>query len=162
MSWKRLHVLLYMCKRGTNTIPLTEIQQTVVLGVLKDTNFATVSTAPARLHLLDKAQFGLRKAVLSQLPGFFSRFFSPYYIYLQLIGQRHCQKCHEYIYVKKKEGVIFGGFDGAAVLSSVCRGAGGIRAKTQHLNHCFVFLCFVSSHFSVHRTPRQVKPSGSR
>lgn len=82
MSWKRLHVLLYMCKRGTNTIPLTEIQQTVVLGVLKDTNFATVSTAPARLHLLDKAQFGLRKAVLSQLPGFFFFLFFPPTIYI--------------------------------------------------------------------------------
>ena len=75
----------------------------VLLGVLKDTNFALVSTAPARLHcyLLEKAQFGLLKPVLTQGYQVFLSCFIIIYIYSWSV--KDTDKCREYLNKKKKK-----------------------------------------------------------
>lgn len=93
-----------------------QIQQAVLLGVLKDTNFAPVSTAPARLHryLLEKAQFGLLKPVLTQ--GY-QVFLSYYYIYIYSWSVKDTDKCRD---LKKKKEVESLGFEGALSTTRRC------------------------------------------
>lgn len=135
-----------------------QIQQAVLQGVLKDTNFALVLTAPARLHcyLLEKAQFGLLKPVLTQrLPGFFCPLII---IYIYSWSVKDTVKV-PWLLKKKKKGNHWGFCWGSPAhhsplcSHSVCQGAVGIQAKPQHtaLESLFVlrFMCF---HFYVQHT----------
>lgn len=118
-----------------------QIQQAVLLDVLKDTNFALVSTAPSRLHcyVLEKAQFGLLKPVLTQgYQVFFcvSCIIYKYIQHLQLTFQRHCQVP----WLIKPSGSPVSPL--AAVqsfsLPRSCRHSG--KLSTQHLNHCLSYV----------------------
>lgn len=71
-----------------------QIQQAVPPDVLKDTNFALVSTAPARLHcyILEKAQLGLLKPVLTQS----YQVFLSYYVHINRWSLKDTVKCRDY------------------------------------------------------------------
>lgn len=113
----------------------------------KDTNVALVSTAPARLHcyLLEKAQFGLLKPVLTQ--GY-QVFLSYCDVYLQLICQRHCQSA---VTIKKNKnveplGVLREPWAPLAAVQSFslpgsCRHSGKNAAHSTWITVCLMFQC---------------------
>lgn len=133
-----------------------QIQQAVLLGVLKDTNFALVSTAPARLHcyLLEKAQFGLLRPVLTQGYQVFLGFFFLFFIFTADLSKTlssamtiQKKKWNHWVWESPVHHSLLCGH-------SVCQGAVGIQAKrsTQHLNHCLSYVSCCVFIFSVFHT----------
>lgn len=122
--------------------------------MLKDTNVAPVSTAPARLHcyLLEKAQCGLLKPVLRQ--GY--QVFCPVVIYI-FTADLSKTLTSAVTYKKKKKWNHWVLREPCALVTtvqSVNQGAVGIQAKTQHtaLESLFVLCFMLCFHFSVRHT----------
>lgn len=144
------------------------------MGVLKDTNFALVSTAPARLHcyLLEKAQFVMLKPVLyTRLPVFFFFFCS-----ITADLSKTLVKCCD-IFQKRKNKWSHWGLLSLFFLGSPCAPLAAVQSfslprscwhsgkyrSTQHLNHCssYVSCRVLSSRCPPHLSRRVSKPSGS-
>lgn len=148
-----------------------QIQQAVLLGVLKDTNFALVSTAPARLHcyLLDKAQFGLLKPVLTQ--GY-QVFLSYYTVYIYSWSVKDTDKCRDNLNKKKKKSGAIGFWEEpCAPLAAVqsfslprsCRHSGKTAAHSTWITVCLTFhVVFISCppHSSCHTSNPVVVANG--
>lgn len=93
----KLEISFVVNRKGKCWDTSDQIQQAVPPSLCwKTLNFALVSTAPARLHcyILEKAQLGLLKPVLTQS---YQVFLSYYYVHINRWSLKDTVKCRDYL-----------------------------------------------------------------